>query len=541
MSGLDLETEKNIRDIFSSCNEIDKVILYGSRAKGNYKIGSDIDLTLFGKNLKLKTVHTIQENLEALYLPYKFDISIFEHIDNPDLKEHIERVGKTFYQRKNILPKDWEVKKLGEVCEIKPPKIEARTKLKPNDKVSFVPMENLGIDQKIFEPIQERKLSEVEGSYTYFADNDVLLAKITPCFENGKLGIAKNLCNGIGFGSSEYLVFRVKESLFNEFLYYFLSQEEFRVNGARNMSGAVGHKRVTKDFIENTQILLPPLAEQQRIVATLDKAFAAIAKAKANAEQNLKNAKELFESYLQSVFARKLSESGLTGFKDEQDKNRKIRKSSNLANPDSDNGGWEVKTLGEIATFRNGMNFTKASKGEVIKIVGVRDFQKSFWVPFESLESVTIDGKLSETDFLKEGDILAVRSNGNPELIGRTLLAGNVEGKVSHSGFTIRIRLNSKNILPIYLCHYLKTQKARKELVESGTGINIKSLNQVALSSLQISFPESLKEQQTIVKELDALSSETKKLEAIYQQKINDLDELKKSILQKAFNGELNV
>ena len=79
-----------------------------------------------------------------------------------------------------------------------------------------------------------------------------------------------------------------------------------------------------------------------------------------------------------------------------------------------------------MATFRNGMNFTKGSKGEVIKIVGVRDFQKSFWVPFENLESVTINGKLNETDFLKEGDILAVRSNGNPELIGRTLLAGKV-------------------------------------------------------------------------------------------------------------------
>jgi type I restriction enzyme S subunit len=87
----------------------------------------------------------------------------------------------------------------------------------------------------------------------------------------------------------------------------------------------------------------------------------------------------------------------------------------------------------------------------------------------------------------------------------------------------------------------LKTQKARKELIESGTGINIKSLNQGSLGSLQISFPKSLLEQQTIIQKLNVFSSETKKLEAIYQQKIVDLEELKKSVLQKAFCGELNT
>ena len=185
------------------------------------------------------------------------------------------------------------------------------------------------------------------------------------------------------------------------------------------------------------------------------------------------------------------------------------------------------------------MNFNKGSKGEIIKIVGVKDFQTRFWVPFEYLESVTIDGELSEIDLLKEDDILAVRSNGNPELIGRTLLAGNVVGKVSHSGFTIRIRLNSKIIFPLYLCHYLKTQRTRKELVKSGTGVNIKSLNQVALSSLLILFPKSIPEQKSIVSKLNALSTETKKLEAIYIKKLAYLEELKKSLLQKAFNGEL--
>ena len=195
--------------------------------------------------------------------------------------------------------------------------------------------------------------------------------------------------------------------------------------------------------------------------------------------------------------------------------------------------------MGELATFRNGINYTKGSKGERIQIVGVKDFQNSFWVPSNSLAEVIIDGKLNEIDRLMDGDILAVRSNGNPQLIGRTLLAGNIQGEISHSGFTIRIRLNSSNVLPNYLCRYLKTQKTRKELVESGNGVGIRSLNQGSLSSLKIPFPTSLKEQELIIEKLDLISEQSQRLEKNYLQKLNDLEELKKSILQKAFNGEL--
>src|SRR5688500_1784208 len=101
----------------------------------------------------------------------------------------------------------WRREPLSEVCVIRPPNAEARAKVASNARVSFVPMEDLGIEQKFLTPVHERPLSSVAGSYTYFAEGDVLLAKITPCFENGKLGIASGLSNGIGFGSSEYIVF----------------------------------------------------------------------------------------------------------------------------------------------------------------------------------------------------------------------------------------------------------------------------------------------------------------------------------------------
>lgn len=166
-------------------------------------------------------------------------------------------------------------------------------------------METLGIDQKYLITNQTRTMSDVIGSYTYFTNGDVLLAKITPCFENGKLGIASDLINNIGFGSSEYIVFRANEQLDAEWLYYYLSRQSFRNEGASRMAGAVGHKRITKDFIEDYPIPIPPLPEQRRIVAILDEAFEGIATAKANAEKNLQNAREVFESHLNAVFSQR--------------------------------------------------------------------------------------------------------------------------------------------------------------------------------------------------------------------------------------------
>jgi type I restriction enzyme S subunit len=194
---------------------------------------------------------------------------------------------------------------LGDVCQIKPPKSEARNRVSTDGLVSFLPMEDIGIDEKYVRATQTKPLSAVVGSYTYFADGDVLLAKITPCFENGKLGIAEGLTNGIGFGSSEYIVFRPDGMLSKEWLYYYLSRESFRVEGAARMSGAVGHKRVSKEFIESYPIPIPPLPEQLRIVGILDEAFDGIATAKANAEKNLQNARALFESHLQAVFTQR--------------------------------------------------------------------------------------------------------------------------------------------------------------------------------------------------------------------------------------------
>ncbi len=202
---------------------------------------------------------------------------------------------------------DWEEKKLGEVFEIKPPKKEAKEKLSDNELVSFLPMEDLGVCENEIKPVRERPLKDVAGSYTYFAENDVLLAKITPCFENGKLGVAKNLTNGIGFGSSEYIVFRTNGEIEPEFLFYFLSRNSFREEGRKFMSGAVGHKRVSKDWIENYLFSFPKTKEaQQTIVRQLDALRAETQKLEAVYQKKIADLEELKKSILQKAFAGEL-------------------------------------------------------------------------------------------------------------------------------------------------------------------------------------------------------------------------------------------
>ena len=198
----------------------------------------------------------------------------------------------------------WEEKRLLEVFEIKPPKKEAKEKLSDNDLVSFLPMEDLGVCEKQIKPEKERQLKDVAGSYTYFAEYDVLLAKITPCFENGKLGVAKNLTNGIGFGSSEYIVFRSPENIVPEFLFYFLSRKSFREEGRKFMSGAVGHKRVSKDWIENYLFSFPKSKEnQQTIVRQLDALRAETKKLEAVYQKKIDDLEELKKSILQKAFS----------------------------------------------------------------------------------------------------------------------------------------------------------------------------------------------------------------------------------------------
>ena len=200
----------------------------------------------------------------------------------------------------------WTKKKLSEISELKQSKEEAKRELKDSDLVSFVPMEFLGIGKKYFSSDKKQKLKDLIKNYTYFAENDLIIAKITPCFENGKIGIAKNLSNGIGFGSSEYVVLRPNEEVCVEYLYYFFNRNSFRKEGSLNMKGAVGHRRVAKEFFENYILTYPSKKEQQKIVQQLDKLQEYLNKLEQIYTRKLADLDELKQSILQQAFSGKL-------------------------------------------------------------------------------------------------------------------------------------------------------------------------------------------------------------------------------------------
>jgi type I restriction enzyme S subunit len=400
----------------------------------------------------------------------------------------------------------WQTKKLGEVCEMKPPKSEARTRLKGEELVSFVPMEDLGILVKTFIPQQERKLKDVAGSYTYFADNDVLLAKITPCFENGKIGIARNLKNGIGFGSSEYFVFRANGILSSEFLYYFLSREDFREKGASLMTGAVGHKRVPKEFVENLEIPLPPLHEQQRIVKILDEVFTKAAKAKENAEKNLANAGELFQSYLQSVFA----------------------------NPAKGWGRERIEVLCESimdCVNKTAPKIDYPTPYKMIRTTNVKagkvNIESVFYVNEETFK------KWTRREEPKRGDVILTREAPMGE-VGMLL----TDDHIFLGQRLVSYRTNPKILNNYFLLYAFLSNDLQGQIKSLASGSTVQHMRVPDSKALKVSVPP-LAEQHSIVAKLDALSAETKKLEAIYKQKLSALEELKKTVLAKAFRGEL--
>ena len=401
---------------------------------------------------------------------------------------------------------DWVVKPLAEVCQIKPPKAEARNKISGNEMVSFVPMECLGIDQKILVPMQTRPLSEVAGSYTYFADGDVLLAKITPCFENGKLGIAANLVNGIGFGSSEYIVFRPDTSLNNEWLYYFLARESFRMEGAERMTGAVGHKRVAKDFIQTYPIPVPPLPEQQRIITILDEAFDGIATAKANAEKNLQNAQELVEESIQLLFS------------------------------DDSAVHAEAKSLDELCEMIVDCEHKTAPTQEH----GI----PSIRTPNIGKGRLLLDGvyRVSE-DTYKEWARRA-EPQGGDLILAREAPAGNVavipDGmKVCLGQRTVLVRPKRSVFQPDYLAHLLLRKNSQRRMLAHSRGATVQHVNLKDIRAFQISVVPSLENQRDVMERVDDLLEHESTLTRCYERKITALDELKKALLHRAFNGDL--
>lgn len=231
------------------------------------------------QNLNTTRASTIQIPLPPLDIQQKI-VDECEAVD----KEY-EEAQDAIVQCKNEISSimenvKGEEKKLGEICKvINPSKTDIRD-IPDDTVVSFVEMSSISNDGGIEVKIDKNLGDLRKGSYTYFSENDIIIAKITPCMENGKCAIAKQLTNKLGMGSSEFHVFRIKDDYSTEFVFTFLNRKQIREEAEKVMTGSSGHRRVPINFYKDLSIPVPPLAEQQRIVEQITALEQQIAAAK---------------------------------------------------------------------------------------------------------------------------------------------------------------------------------------------------------------------------------------------------------------------
>lgn len=288
-----------------------------------------------------------------------------------------------------------------------------------------------------------------------------------------------------------------KPGLDSKYLYYYCLSFDF---SALNRGTTI--PSLVKSELLGISIPVAPLPEQQRIVTLLDEAFDGIATARANAEQNLQNARALFESHLQSV---------LRGKK------------------------WKWKTLGELCEkVEYGTSAKSKTEGgtPVLRMGNIQD-GRFVW---DNLVYTDDEAEISRY-LLKHNDVLFNRTN-SPELVGKSAIYKS-EMPAIFAGYLIRIHRNEDLLDADYLTYFLNSQIA----FDYGKTVVISSVNQANINGSKLkSYPipaPSLSEQKAIVAKLDDLSQETQRLESIYQRKLAALDALKKSLLHQAFSGEL--
>jgi len=164
---------------------------------------------------------------------------------------------------------------------------------------------------------------------------------------------------------------------------------------------------------------------------------------------------------------------------------------------------WPMVCLGEICSFKNGLNFDKTSSGCSVKIIGVSNFRTNLYVPMSDLAEVQLEAPPSAEYMVKEGDILFVRSNGNQALVGRSVLVPSSNEVVSFSGFTIRARFEDVRALPLFFAHFFKSRDFAEMIKNVGRGASIRNLSQGTLKELKIPLPP-LATQRAIVTEIEA-------------------------------------
>ena len=213
-----------------------------------------------------------------------------------------EREAQLCFNNKRLtrLPREWKFAKLQEVAEINP-RLN-KSAFTDNLTVSFVPMPAVEAGTGIIDVSHTRPFHKVKKGYRHFQENDVLFAKITPCMENGKMAVVPPLKNELGFGSTEFHVLRASNKVSAQYVFYFVSSEQFRKIAQHNMTGAVGQRRVPTTYLANQHIPIPPLHEQHVIVAKIKEVFSQTDRLLRIVDAQLIKTKSLHQSILKKAF-----------------------------------------------------------------------------------------------------------------------------------------------------------------------------------------------------------------------------------------------
>ena len=423
-----------------------------------------------------------------------------------------------FYKETNFketpigkIPNEWGIVKLGdrEIAQIRGAK-----KVEGFHKVAFISMELIS-NSRIYTQYKIRDIKDVK-SYTYCEAGDLLLPKITPCFENGKQGVVPfDIPNGFALATTEVFPI-VCQGIDRLFLFYILKFSKFRKILEFSMRGTTGRQRVPKDAVERLKIPLPPIEEQQKIVEVLSVVDLAIQKT----DEIIAKTERLKKGLMQTLLTKGI---GHKEFK--QTPIGKIPKT------------WKVVKLGEVLTdVKYGTSVKSNKDGIGVPILGIPNVLRGE-IDKSNLRYVKLSKKEQESLTLKSGDILLVRTNANPEYIGRCALFEEKKGTWVYASYLIRIRVDEEKVTPEYLVKYLQSEKARKQFLSiARTSAGNYNINTKGIRSIIVCLPP-IPEQQKIANILLTIDKKLK----LERKRKEKLERIKKGMMNLLLTGKVRV
>ncbi|MEL4279856.1 restriction endonuclease subunit S [Shewanella mangrovisoli] len=455
-------------------------------------------------------VVTQQAGLESKYRPY------------PEYKDSgVEWLGE--------IPKHWQVVPIKYLAVLNPKKSSMDSAFLTKE-CTFVPMEKLKLNSIILD--EKRLVRDVYGGYTYFEDGDVLMAKVTPCFENKNIAVASDLLNGIGFGSSEIYVIRATTYVNNRFLYYRLQEESFMDIATAAMTGAGGLKRVPSDVVNGYSLAAPVIEEQRTIAAFLDYETVRI-DSLIDKQQRLI---ELLKEKRQAVIS------------------HAVTKGLNPNAPMKDSGvewlgqvpeHWIVSTLKQFVNTINGYGFSSADFCDTgIPFIRAGNIKKWTITPSDIFLPEQVVSKFNKL-ILAVGDVVISMVGSDPSIVNSAVgqiatIPEDMAGAVPNQNVVI-LRPNESVLNRRYLFFILSSSAYRSHLnLFSHKLANQSIISAPLIVSAKIAFP-TLKEQEYICSYLDTQLEKFERLVSKATGSLELLAERRTALISAAVTGKIDL